>query len=155
MGLVTAARDAIAAQNPKPLPHFLSWATREAEPRGLLFSSSSSSPSSCSSSHTKKELRSSLTLSPKIRTRFPYFFYLVWCFTSPSLSVCFPKLFAPNPLAFCTRFQNVTQVHAGHPCGFNRQSAHKYLFVDFVGESDVRKVLIFVGLTYQGPCFFM
>jgi hypothetical protein len=36
-----------------------------------------------------------------------------------------------------------------------RQSAHKYLFVDFVDESDVRKVLSFVGLAYQGPCFLM
>jgi hypothetical protein len=34
VGLVTAARDAIAAQNPKPLPHFFSWATREVETRG-------------------------------------------------------------------------------------------------------------------------
>ncbi len=95
MGLVTAARDAIAAQNPKPLPHFFSWATREVEPRGLLFSSSCSS---CSSSHTKQQLRSSLMLSLKIRTRFPNFFFLIWSFTSRSLSVCFPKLFAPNPL---------------------------------------------------------
>jgi hypothetical protein len=40
----------------------------------------------------------SLMLSPKIRTRFPYIFFLIWCFTSPYLSFCFPKLFAPNPL---------------------------------------------------------